>query len=115
MRSFSRVNGSVGNVLSETSSMIPRLIYYTPPFGHQIEEQYRSCDNQQKVDPAAADMKAETEQYKDQHDHEKLSRAYGPSPHIVCTRRIMMFSFACTRAFQRHCYLSASTAFALAP
>jgi hypothetical protein len=60
--------------------MIPRLIYYTPPSGHQIEEQYRSCDNQQKVDPAAADMKAETEQSQDQHDHENYPEHMDPRP-----------------------------------
>jgi hypothetical protein len=94
--------------------MIPRLIYYTPPSGHQIEEQYRSCDNQQKVDQAAADMKAETEQSQDHMITKIIQSIWTLAPHRVHPKNNDVL-FACTRAFQRHCYLSASTAFALAP
>jgi hypothetical protein len=70
--------------------------HHTPTSGHQVEDQDHHCDDQQKVDQGAADVKAEAEKPQNQHNHENCPKHMSPrslfstlAPHL-CVNHIAL-------------------------
>jgi hypothetical protein len=65
-----------GAILIELRPLIAS--HHTPTSGHEVEDQDHHSDNQQYVDQAAANVKAEAEKPENQHDHENCPKHMSP-------------------------------------
>jgi hypothetical protein len=82
-------------------------LHHPPTSGYEIENQDYHCDYKQKVNQAAANVKAEAEKPKNQHDYKYCPKHINPLSAAYVTETCVLFADSVTLHYSSICLSSA--------